>query len=197
VNETNRLLWDRRESLREGQTEKIRQLLRSPVAGAAGGNPQSLPERRTIQGKYQLLELLGSGGNGAVWKARGQDGDIFALKIFHRRVEGDERKRVTRELGLAARIRDPLLVRYHSTDLEEDGETHFIRMELVEGKAIRALVGWQGGEHCQPQDAARVRRWMKGTIQALAKLHEVGIIHRDLHAGNILECTDGCLKIVD
>ncbi len=144
-------------------------------------------------GGFQLLELLGRGGMGSVYKARQVSlGRLVALKVIASRLAADERflARFVREARAAAAVHHPNIVAVYSVG--EDNGQHYIAMELVAGEGLDALVK-RGGP--LPQDHAL--ELMKQTTAALAVAHEAGIIHRDIKPSNILLAADGSVKVAD
>lgn len=151
-----------------------------------------------LAGRLTLVRKLGAGANGAVWEAVDQTGVRQAIKLFHERLEGEEVARISKEIAIASRLQDPGLVRYFSTSLEDAGDQQFIRMELVQGRSIRDIVNWTvRGRNCTLPSLPDVIRWATGCLRPLKQMHSVGVIHRDLHAGNVMICDDGSIKLVD
>ena len=131
-------------------------------------------------GHFELLERVGSGGFGDVYRARDQKLDrIVAVKIL-RRGGGEERSRELffREARAAAQLRHPQIVNVHGIDC--DGETHFIVSDFIAGVSLskylkaRRLSAREAAELC-----AQV-------AEALHHAHLAGIVHRDLKPGNIM-----------
>jgi serine/threonine protein kinase len=150
--------------------------------------------KRTI-GQYSLIEELGQGANGVVWKAEDPSGSVQAIKLL-KELDQEEAKRLARELKLAATLRHEGLVTYLSTDLELVDGQHFIRMEFVDGSSIKQLVGWKG-QTCRPQSVDQFVHWLRGVLPPLACMHAARVVHRDLHAGNVMVARSGAIKIVD
>jgi serine/threonine protein kinase len=150
--------------------------------------------KRTI-GRYALLQELGKGANGVVWRAEDADGSVQAIKLLEK-LNQEEAKRLARELKLAATLRHEGLVTYLSTDLELMDDQHFIRMELVDGSSIKEFVGWKG-QTCRPQSVSQFIHWYRGILPPLAHMHAARVVHRDLHAGNVMITRSGAIKIVD
>src|SRR5712692_6316427 len=146
---------------------------------------------RTIS-HYQILEQLGEGGMGVVYKAKDTHLDRFvAIKVLPpEKVTDPERKRrFTQEAKAASALNHPNIITIHDID-EADG-VHFIAMEFVAGKTLNALI---------PRHGMRLSEVLKYAIQiadALAKAHAAGIIHRDLKPGNIMVTEQGLVKVLD
>ncbi|HET9286945.1 MAG TPA: protein kinase [Gaiella sp.] len=131
--------------------------------------------------RYRLLEQLGRGGMGVVWRARDErlERDV-ALKVLHPWVAEDPelRERFEREASALARLEHPNVVRLYDV-LENDGQTVLV-MELVEGDALDALIS---GRTLDWDDA---RRYCGPVAAALAHAHRRGVVHRDLTPANVL-----------
>jgi serine/threonine protein kinase len=143
-------------------------------------------------GPYEIVALLGAGGMGEVYRARDSRLDrSVAVKILHLpfSTAGDELQRFEREARAASALNHPNIVTIY--ELGKDGSTHFIAMELVDGKTLRELLG---------AGLPPVRRSLEIAAQVaegLAKAHEAGIAHRDIKPTNIMISHDGFVKILD
>jgi len=150
----------------------------------------------TLEGRFEVLRLLGRGGMGSVYEARHVrlDGRV-AVKVLDPRLAGDEvqRKRFLREAKAAVRIRSENVVKI--TDFGEDPTTFFV-MEYLEGQDLATLVG-SGGKLEWP----RARAIVLQVARALRAAHHVGIVHRDIKPSNIfvLPHEDGSdfVKVLD
>ena len=146
---------------------------------------------RTIS-HYEVLEKLGEGGMGVVWKARDTRLDRFvALKILPAEKMGDpERKRrFVQEAKAASALNHPNIITIYDID-QADG-ADFIAMEYVPGKALDQLI---------PRKGLRLNEAVKYAIQvadALAAAHAAGIVHRDLKPGNVMVNEKGMVKVLD
>src|SRR5256714_11012869 len=143
-------------------------------------------------GNYRILEKIGAGGQGTVYKATDTKlGRAVVIKVLPPELTVKEAnlKRFEREARLASALDHPNICTIF--DLNELGGVHFIAMQFVEGKNVRDLVNGR------PLD---LRSALSITIQvadALAAAHERGIIHRDIKAGNVLVTPAGQVKILD
>ena len=132
-------------------------------------------------GKYELIEEIGRGGMGVVFKARQRDlNRVVALKmILSNRLAGDDDvKRFYREARAAGRVRHPQIVAIH--DIGETHGQHYFAMDFIAGTSLAALTR-QG-----PLEPERAARCLAAVARAVHYLHEHGIIHRDLKPSNIL-----------
>jgi eukaryotic-like serine/threonine-protein kinase len=135
-----------------------------------------------VLGPYVLLERLGAGGMGQVFKARHRGMDrVVALKIIRRDLLMDEEvvRRFYREIQLVSRLDHPNVV--HAYDAGPAGATHFLAMEFVEGIDLGKLVK-QGGPLPVLQACEHIRQAALGLQHA----HERGLVHRDIKPHNLL-----------
>jgi serine/threonine-protein kinase len=142
-------------------------------------------------GNYRLLEKLGSGGMGEVWKA--EDKKLLrhvAIKILPAQLALDEewKERFLREARTVAQLNHPNIATIYSID--QEGETLFIAMELIEGEPLSNMIA-RGP--MLPADAVRVAVLV---ADGLGEAHEKGIIHRDIKPENIL-VSKKLVKILD
>lgn len=130
---------------------------------------------------YELIEVLGRGGMGVVYKARQlRPNRIVALKMLltGRHASSKERERFLREAGSIAQLQHPYIVSLYEAG--EHGELPYLTLEYVSGGNLGAMLR---RTPLPPQDAARiVEQLARGTHYA----HERGIIHRDLKPANVL-----------
>jgi serine/threonine protein kinase len=140
---------------------------------------------QVLDAKYELLERLGEGGMGAVYRAhRKHIGDEVAIKILLEKfVTGKEAaERFRREARAAAVLRHPNVVTIHDfSDGSQLDAPAYIVMELVEGSSLRALLKREG--KISPQRAVSL---MQGVCAGVAAAHRRSIIHRDLKPDNII-----------
>jgi Tol biopolymer transport system component/serine/threonine protein kinase len=146
---------------------------------------------RTL-GHYQVVEELGEGGMGVVYKARDIHLDRFvAIKALRTDRSGDEerKRRFTLEAKAASALNHPNIV--HIYDIGNADGTDFIAMELVLGKTLK---------QCIPRGGLPLNEALRLAIQiadALSAAHAAGIVHRDLKPENVIVGENGHVKILD
>ena len=143
-------------------------------------------------GHYEILEKLGAGGMGEVYLA--EDTTLkrqVALKVLPPDLAASQERleRFQREAESLAALNHPNIVHVYS--VEEDEGTHFITMELVQGKPLSHLVR-KGGMPLE-----RIFEVAIPLADALATAHEKGMIHRDLKPANIMVTDEGRVKVLD
>jgi tRNA A-37 threonylcarbamoyl transferase component Bud32 len=149
-------------------------------------------EGRLVAGRYRLLERIGRGGMGTVWRAEDELlGRQVAVKKLHPpqpHMDDDELatlfERTRREARAAARISHPNVIVVH--DVVDDAGLPSIVMEYVPSVTLGERLKESGP--LPPAEAARVGR---GMIAALRAAHRAGVLHRDVKPGNVLLGTDG------
>jgi serine/threonine protein kinase len=152
--------------------------------------PEQLAEKSP---QLEIIELLGHGGMGAVYKARQEQLDrLVALKILPTEVGKNATfaERFMREARSLASLNHPEIVTVHDFGHTEDGLYYFL-MEYVDGTDLRHII--QAGELTSDQAFATVPR----VCEALHYAHKKGIVHRDIKPENILLDTEGNVKIAD
>jgi len=141
---------------------------------------------------YQVLEKLGEGGMGVVYKAKDTHlGRLVAIKFLPaERVANPERKRrFIQEAKAASALNHPNIVTIHEIAFEDGRD--FIVMEYVAGKTLDQLIGRKG---------LKLSETLKCAIQmadALAVAHAAGIVHRDLKPANVMVTEKGLVKVLD
>jgi predicted Ser/Thr protein kinase len=136
-------------------------------------------------GPYEIVGLLGEGGQGTVFLGR-RDGTDVAVKLLHARFAGDSeaRGRFVRELEVAKRVARFCTAQVLDADL--DGDRPYIVSEYVTGRSLQDLVTDDG-----PRIGGALERLAIGTLTALAAIHQAGIVHRDFKPHNVLLGPDG------
>src|SRR4051812_2274908 len=132
--------------------------------------------------RYEILEVLGEGGMGAVYKARDREVDrVVALKVIHPELTTSREilERFKKELVLARQITHPNIVRIY--DLGVAGATKFITMEFIEGQDLGKAL--KERRRLAPRPAAVI---MLEIARALEAAHSQAVVHRDLKPQNIM-----------
>ncbi|WP_153038860.1 serine/threonine-protein kinase, partial [Rathayibacter tanaceti] len=131
--------------------------------------------------RYRLIERIGAGAAGEVWRAGDAQGPDLAAKLLRREHAQDAGlvERFVRERSVLTRLRHPHVVEVR--DLVVEGETLAIVMELVGGGSLRELLRAEG-----PLAAARALPAAASILDALAAAHAIGTVHRDVKPDNVL-----------
>ncbi|MCA1578204.1 MAG: protein kinase [Acidobacteria bacterium] len=143
-------------------------------------------------GNYKILEKLGEGGQGTVYKAIDSKlGRTLVIKVLPAELTSKEAnlKRFEREARLASALDHPNICTIF--DLNEINGIHFIAMQYIEGRNVRQLVN---GRPLSLESALSIALQ---TADALAAAHSRGIIHRDIKAGNVMVTPSGQVKVLD
>ncbi len=147
----------------------------------------------TLARRYELLEELGRGASGAVFKARDALLDTtVCIKVLIEGLAGDADvvERFKRELLIARKVSHPGVCK--SFDLQTEGEAVFLVMEFVDGENLNDRLDRE--RPLALEDAVQI---IRGAAQALGAAHEAGVVHRDLKPANILIRPDGSVSVVD
>jgi Tol biopolymer transport system component len=146
-------------------------------------------------GSYEVLELIGAGGMGEVYRARDArlQRDV-ALKILPdaRRLEPEALQRFEREARLLASLNHPNIATLHG--IETAGDAQALVMELVDGETLEDRLLRAPGRRLPLAEALRVARQL---AEALDAAHERGVVHRDLKPANIKIRADETVKVLD
>ncbi|MEE9235337.1 MAG: serine/threonine-protein kinase, partial [Candidatus Acidoferrales bacterium] len=147
-------------------------------------------------GRYEILEELGRGAMGTVYRARDPKIDrIVALKIISiagvpAADEEEYRQRFFREAQAAGKLSHPGLVTIYDVAEDEATQIPFIVMEFIEGETLESLAA-------QGVPVGQALAWVKQVAEALDYAHARGIIHRDIKPANIIVTEEGRAKITD
>lgn len=142
-------------------------------------------------GAYEIVGLLGEGGQGAVYRGEGPSGEAVAVKLLHARFSGDAkaRSRFAGELAHAERVAPFCTARVLDADLE--GDRPYIVSEFVDGPSLAELIS-----RGDPPRGPALERLAIATVTALAAIHEAGIVHRDFKPDNVIMGADGA-RVID
>ena len=159
---------------------------------ASAFQPPTIERLAELFPSLQILELIGAGGMGAVYKARQQGLDrIVAIKILPEEFGHDVKfaLRFTREARTLARLNHPNIVGLF--EFGNVADTYYFLMEYVDGSTLRDVV--QAGE-LAPEHALAI---VPHLCDALQYAHDQGVVHRDIKPENILLSVDGSVKVAD
>ncbi|GHF36603.1 hypothetical protein GCM10018790_12770 [Kitasatospora xanthocidica] len=152
---------------------------------------------RLLAGRYRLVEQLGHGGMGTVWRAHDEllDREVAVKEVISgagptERELSVLRARLRQEARAAARIRHPGVVTVFDV-LQEDGRP-WIVMELIDGRSLADILATEGA--LPPRDAARIGL---AVVSALDQAHQLGILHRDVKPANVLIERGGRVVLTD
>jgi tetratricopeptide (TPR) repeat protein len=155
--------------------------------------PEGLGKGELFAGRFELIEELGAGGMGKVYRVFDKKiGEDVALKVLHSEIARDERivDRFRNEIKLARRITHKNVCRLH--ELHEEGKTLFITMEYVSGQDLKGLIRETGA-----LATGKAISIAKQVAEGLAEAHDLGVVHRDLKPQNIMVDKDANAKIMD
>ncbi len=147
----------------------------------------------TFAGRYHVIEELGGGGMGKVYKVVDKEiNEKIALKILKPEISLDEKiiERFRNEVKLARKISHPNVCRMY--DLLKEKGMYFITMEYISGEDLKSTVS-RVGQLSVGKTLAIARQICKG----LAEAHKMGVVHRDLKPHNIIIDRDGDVRILD
>ena len=166
------------------------------MTGAGGlttWEPPSAAEAAALFPAYEILEIIGRGGMGAVYKARQLALDrIVAIKLLPLEVSVDRdfAERFKREARTMAKMNHPNIVSVYDFGTTTEGHLFFV-MEFVEGTTLHHIIKTTG---LKPPQALEI---IVGTCEALHYAHAEGVVHRDIKPANILVDMRGRVKVTD
>jgi eukaryotic-like serine/threonine-protein kinase len=143
-------------------------------------------------GHFEILEKLGEGGMGVVYKARDTHLDrLVAIKILpaDKVADRDRRRRFAQEAKSASALNHPGIVTIH--DIAQHEGIDFIAMEFVPGRTLDRVIPWHGFGLNETLD------YGVQIADALAAAHAAGIVHRDLKPANVIVTEQGRIKVLD
>src|SRR5271166_657667 len=164
----------------------------APSAGGASSSSELKPGM-LLASRYEILDRLGGGGMGTVYKARDREVDrLVALKVIRAELAGDADilSRFKQELILARKVTHKNVIRIF--DLGRAGGVRFITMEYIEGQDLRSLVKKEGKP--SPQRCVEI---IQQVCLALDAAHAEKVVHRDLKPQNIMLDAQGKVYVMD
>jgi serine/threonine-protein kinase len=149
---------------------------------------------RVLADKWYLVDLLGAGSAGAVYRAVGPDDQAVAVKMLHPElaVEKTVRARFIHEAYVANKIESPGVVRILEDGVDDDG-VPFLVMELLDGETLEARLTRKGGR----LPVFEVLWATDRTLRVLEAAHAMGVVHRDIKPENLFLTSDRTLKVLD
>lgn len=153
---------------------------------------------KTINGKFKILELVGKGGMGTVYKAEQLGlGRHVAVKILKAQLSEDKVsvKRFEQEATASAALQHPNLIMLHDHGMIDEKQPYIV-MELLEGEGLNSVIRELGGIN-----PVRCLRIFSQVMDGLRAAHDKGVVHRDIKPSNILLCRGDnmvdVVKVVD
>jgi serine/threonine protein kinase/Flp pilus assembly protein TadD len=164
-----------------------------PVTETLETPKEELTTGSTFAGRYQIIEELGKGGMGKVYKA--QDTDLkekVAIKLLKPEIAADKKtiERFRNELKFARKIRHKNVCQMY--DLNKEEGSHYITMEYVDGKDLKSMIRMMG-----QLSSGKTIFIAKQVCEGLAEAHRLGVVHRDLKPQNVMVDEEGNARIMD
>ncbi|MFH1314510.1 MAG: tetratricopeptide repeat protein [Candidatus Eisenbacteria bacterium] len=164
-----------------------------PGDSPGGAGERAMTAGAVLGGRYEILDVIGKGGMGWVYKAKDREIDrVVALKVIRQELAGDETiiKRFKDEIILARKVTHKNVLRIY--DIAEAEGVKFMSMPFIEGKDLKTIITEQG-----PLDIDETVRIASQVLEALKSAHDAGVIHRDLKPQNIMIDQEGTVCVAD
>ena len=165
----------------------------APAAPVGTGSSTPMELGRVVGHRYEILQMLGEGGMGTVYKARDREVDrLVALKVIRPELaqNADALHRFKQELVLARQVTHRNVIRIF--DLGDADGLKFITMEFIDGRDLKSLIREKG--KFTPKEAVQI---VVQVCKALEASHTEGVIHRDLKPQNIMVDEQGKVSVMD
>jgi eukaryotic-like serine/threonine-protein kinase len=155
---------------------------------------------KVLSGRFQIVEAIGMGGMGRVYKAIQQPLDrVVALKVLNPRYDGSRdpgfERRFFLEASMTAKLKHPNTITVHDYGRTDDG-IYFIAMEYLEGETLQAVLAREG-----PMGWSRALAVGAQVARSLREAHKLGLVHRDLKPANVMLLEEGTggdvVKVLD
>jgi eukaryotic-like serine/threonine-protein kinase len=144
-------------------------------------------------GRYEILEIIGTGANGKV--ARAHDpmiGRLVAIKLFPKQLaSGEARQRFLQEARVVGQLSHPSIIALHDMGIDEASQTPYLVMEFLEGQPLDRILD-KGSV-----PFTKACAWTAEVACALGAAHRKGVIHGDVKPANVLITDDGRVKLMD
>lgn len=155
--------------------------------------PDDLPAELAEHPRYRIVELIGCGGMGNVYRAEHRlMNRTVAIKVINSQLvrQSQAVERFRREVQAAAKLSHPNIVA--AFDAEQAGDVHFLVMEFVEGTDLASIVKQRG-----PMSVAEACECVGQAAAGLQHAHEKGMVHRDIKPHNLMRAARGQVRILD
>ncbi|MDX2009919.1 MAG: serine/threonine-protein kinase [Myxococcaceae bacterium] len=155
---------------------------------------------KVLSGRFQIVEPLGVGGMGRVYKAIQQPLDrVVALKVLNPRYDGTKdpgfERRFFLEASMTAKLKHPNTITVHDYGRTDEG-IYFIAMEYLEGETLQQVLAREG-----PMPWQRALAVAAQVARSLREAHKLGLVHRDLKPANVMLLSEGTggdvVKVLD
>gem|GEM_PF-1715534 len=160
--------------------------------------PDPLAPGSVVDGVYEIADVLASGGNGVVYRARNNKTDgMVALKCLRtdKALADSETQRLQQEVRTLAKLSHPNTVRVYDCGATDSGEFYVV-MELLRGRTLQSVI-----KNHAPLRPARAARIARQVLSALSEAHGQRVVHRDLKPGNVILLEQGgtgeAIKLID
>ncbi|MDQ7822003.1 MAG: serine/threonine-protein kinase [Candidatus Eremiobacteraeota bacterium] len=175
------------QSLHQAEIKTSEAQVRAERSSFEGALPETIAE-------YSIEGELGEGGMATVYRGRDMHGDLFAIKVPHRKLFNDRDlvKRFEHEVAISLSLKHRSIVRTFDCNLDDGQGIPYICFEYVEGRTLAKITADEA-----PLEPSRAIRYIREIAEALRHAHELSIVHRDLKPGNIMITFHDTVKVMD